>query len=109
MYFEGMNEHHHGEEKQAGKCDHCGEDCACSREEARTCGESCINAHRFCRPGFCLLKVVLATVVILGVFVVGYALGVNERNEWRYRDEKGYPMGWGCPMLRTYNAGYYPY
>ena len=46
------------------------------------CHGSCLNIHRYCFAGCCLLRTVLGVFLVIAIFGVGYCSGFHEGREW---------------------------
>lgn len=51
--------------------------------EVGECQGTCLNVHRYCFTGCCLLRTILGALLIIAIFGVGYCSGFHEGREWR--------------------------
>jgi len=65
------------------------------------CNHTCVDIHKFCPKGCCLVKCLLLAVIIAGAFAVGFHAGV-----WEGREGYGEGDGRGGheKMMRYYDG-----
>ncbi len=45
------------------------------------CQSTCLNMHRYCYSGCCVLRTILAVLLIITIFGIGYCMGFGEGRE----------------------------
>lgn len=62
-------------------------------EHGAVCHDQCMNVHRYCGKHICVVRMLFVVIVLVGVFVAGFASGVCAVRD-RYAD-RSFRVGYG--------------